>query len=61
MFDPDLKNKKKIVKGETYYFQQDIKERILKAEPSLSDVIFTNCKNIRCEGLQSVSTLLQSI
>jgi len=54
VFDHDLKNKKKIVKGETYYFQQDIKERILKAEPSLSDVIFTNCKNIRCEGLQSI-------
>ena len=32
VFDPDLKNKKKNVKGETYYFQQDIKERILKAE-----------------------------
>lgn len=41
-------------KRTTDYLQQDIRERILKHEPNLSDVIFTNCKNVRCEGLQSV-------
>merc|ERR1719278_766725 len=56
VFNPgsDGKNHKDTEKGTTDYLQQDIRERILKHEPNLSDVIFTNCKNIRCEGLQSV-------
>ena len=47
-------NLDKKVKKETDYLQEDIKEKILKHEQNLSDVIFTNCKNVRCEGLQSV-------
>ena len=56
VFNPgsDGKNHKDTEKGRTDYLQEDIRERILKHEPNLSDVIFTNCKNIRCEGLQSV-------
>ena len=57
VFNPgsDGKNHKDTEKGRrTDYLQQDIRERILKHEPNLSDVIFTNCKNVRCEGLQSV-------
>ena len=57
VFNPgsDGKNHKDTEKGRTTdYLQQDIRERILKHEPNLSDVIFTNCKNVRCEGLQSV-------
>ena len=35
--------------------QEEIKQKILDIEPTLSDVIFTNCKDIKCKGLQSVS------
>ena len=53
-------NKKDLVfgartKSKGTYQEEAVKERILSAEPSLSDVIFTNCKNIHCAGLQSVS------
>ena len=47
--------KRKNVKNETFYLQDDIRQTILNNEPRLSDVIFTNCNNIRCDGLQSVS------
>ena len=55
-------NKKDLVfgaraKSEGTYQEESVKERILSAEPTLSDVIFTNCKNIRCAGLQSVSAI----
>jgi len=47
-------NLDKKAKKETDYLQEDIKEKIMRHERNLSDVIFTNCKNVRCEGLQSV-------
>ena len=34
--------------------EEEIRQKILEIEPTLSDVIFTNCKDIRCKGLQSV-------
>ena len=36
--------------------ENDIREQIMAVERSLSDVIFTNCKDSQCKGLQSVST-----
>jgi len=55
VFNPESDGKSQNTeKRTTDYLQQDIRERILKHEPNLSDVIFTNCKNVRCEGLQSV-------
>ena len=56
VFKTEASGKKgKNVKNETFYLQEDIRNTILKHEPRLSDVIFTNCNNIRCDGLQSVS------
>ena len=36
------------------YKEEEIRHKILEVEPTLSKVIFTNCKDIRCKGLQSV-------
>ena len=51
-------NKKDLVFGRSKtkggYHEEEVKERIKDADPSISEVIFTNCKNIRCAGLQSV-------
>lgn len=55
VFKTEASGKKgKNVKNKTFYLQEDIRNTILKHEPRLSDVIFTNCNNIRCDGLQSV-------
>lgn len=55
MFDQEASGKKrKDFKNDIFYLQQDIREKIMRHEPGLSDVIFTNCNNISCEGLQSV-------
>lgn len=41
--------------------EQEFKESILEKEPNLSDVIFTNCTNIHCKGLKSVSVNFKKI
>ena len=41
-------------RDESEKLQNRFKKVIMSEDPSLSDVIFTNCKDIRCKGLQSV-------
>eukprot|EP00093_Oithona_nana_P007075 07075.XXX_386913_383306_1 [CDS] Oithona nana genome sequencing. len=45
----DYKNRKS-----QKYTEEEIRHKILEVEPTLSEVIFSNCKDIRCKGLQSV-------
>ena len=57
-------NKKDLVFGNAKtkegYHEEEVKARIMAADPSLSEVIFTNCKNIRCPGLRSVSAFYKN-
>ena len=55
-------NKKDLVFGtrktkENNYKEEKLKERIKEEDESISEVIFSNCTNTRCPGLQSVSYL----
>ena len=53
-------NKKDLVfeRREAEKAQKIVRERILQEDSALSDVIFTNCKNVNCPGLQSVSQIM---
>ena len=41
-------------RSESEKLQNRFKTLIMSEDPSLSDVIFTNCKDVKCKGLQSV-------
>ena len=40
--------------SESEDLQNRMKHAIMSDDPTLSDIIFTNCKDIKCKGLQSV-------
>ena len=50
-------NKKDLVFGrqKDTKLQEKLKWKIMQQQQSLSDVIFTNCKDIKCKGLRNVS------
>ena len=53
-------NKKDLVFDKKSDKHEEIREKILKREQNLSDVIFTNCKDSKCKGLHSVRLYLFS-